>query len=129
MYLTTVLLFTKSTFLSLVNIYFKDGTDFYTKISSKTAIDYAKISPISVDKAILEKAKELEVTILDYDFQDIVSFLDFDGILTHSDADNVIQPDSEKIKKLTTFISNFGYGIKMKDEEVRKRLFLFLRIQ
>lgn len=31
------------------------------------------------------------------------------------------KPDSDKIKKLTTFISNFGYGIKMKDEEVHPK--------
>jgi len=31
------------------------------------------------------------------------------------------KPDSDKIKKLSTFISNFGYGLKMKDEEVHPK--------
>lgn len=31
------------------------------------------------------------------------------------------KPEGEKIKKLITFISNFGYGIKMKDEEVHPK--------
>lgn len=31
------------------------------------------------------------------------------------------KPESEKIKKLATFISNFGYGLKMKDEEVHPK--------
>lgn len=31
------------------------------------------------------------------------------------------KPDYERIKKLATFISNFGYGIKVKDEEVHPK--------